>query len=72
MNYQTYGQKDQEKAPHQKIKIYSSNKRRKDHTSSNKSSPAQGQSSHQRQQVQKETEVDTNPFTTTVDHPIST
>ena len=46
MNYQTYGQKDQEKAPHQKIKIYSSNKRRKDHNSSNKSSPAQGQSSH--------------------------
>ena len=41
--YQTNGHKD-DKFPHQKIKIYSSNKRKKGN-SSNKSSPAAEQSS---------------------------
>ena len=63
--------RDQDKFPHQKIKIYSSNKRKKDN-SSNKSSPAVANNSSERQkQAQKQTEdVKTNPFTT-VDTPVT-
>lgn len=60
--YQTNSSKDYEKAPNQKIKIYSSNKRRNNY-SSNKSSPAGGQISNEKQENNQQPDVKTNPFT---------
>lgn len=59
--YQTNASKQhQERPPNQKIKLFSSNKSKKS-TSSNKSSPAVGQSSLEKQ-TQPNADVSTNPF----------
>ena len=68
--YQTNKNVEHERGPNQKIKIYSSNKR-KNGNSSNKSSPAAGQSPQEQQQLQKQNEVKTNPFTTMIDTPVT-
>jgi hypothetical protein len=58
--YQTHSSKDLNRAPNQKIKLYSSNKSKQG--SSSKSSPAAGQSSQERQSSHPTPEVSTNPF----------
>ena len=63
VGYQTNTTKDHDRAPNQKLKIYSSNKSKKN--SSNKSSPAV--SSQERPESQQNAEVKTNPFIATAE-----